>query len=98
MRHRPGGERVETEKTRSILLSFEAESLTGNVMLVYVSYPLRAFVPNPLRCFRCQAYGHDEAVYRMEIPGCENCAGGHGTNKCVVSGGYVAGDQKFPVQ
>jgi hypothetical protein len=45
---------------------------------------VRAFVPNPLMCFRCQAHGHVAAVCRRETPRCEKCAGGHGTKECVV--------------
>ena len=37
-----------------------------------VSYPVRAFVPKPLLCFRFQAYGHVAALCRREIfPKCE---------------------------
>jgi hypothetical protein len=70
---RPGGEHGENEKTLSVLLSFEAESSPDKFTLGCVSYPVSAFVPNPLRCFRCQAYGHVAAVCRKEIPRCE-CA------------------------
>ena len=73
MRRRQGGESGETEESLSVLLSFEAESSPDKLMLGYVSYPVSAFLPNPLRCFRCQAYGHVAAVCRKEIPRCE-CA------------------------
>ena len=73
-------------------------------LLGFVSYPMRTFVLNPLRCFRCQAYGHVAAVCRREILRCEKCAGGHGIKECVVSeekpvcansgGAHVAADQK----
>jgi hypothetical protein len=56
-------------------------------MLEHVSYAERAFVPNPLRCFRCQAYGHVAAVGRRVILRCEKCVGGHETKECVVSVG-----------
>ena len=79
--------RGETEKTLSILLSFDAESLPDKVQLGCVSYPMRAFVLNPIWCFKCQAYGHVAAVCRREIPRCEKCAGGPETKECVVSVG-----------
>jgi hypothetical protein len=41
------------------------------VMLGYFSYPLRAYVPNTLRCYSCQAYGPVAAVCRREVPRCE---------------------------
>jgi hypothetical protein len=62
VQRRPAIERGETEKPLSVLLSFHAESL--------------AFIPNPLLCFRCQAYGHVAAVCRREIRRCEKCVGG----------------------
>jgi hypothetical protein len=85
LRRRPGGERGETEKTLSLLLSFDAESLPDKVKLGCVSYPMIAFVPNPLRCFRCQPYSHVAAVCRREILGCDKWVGGHETKECVES-------------
>ena len=81
VQHRPSGNHGETEKTLSVLLNLE--SLPDKVILEYVSYPVRAFVPNPLRCFRCQAYGHIAAVCRKEIWRCKKCEGGHGTKERV---------------
>lgn len=46
-------------------------------------------MPNPVRCFRCQAYNHVAEVCRREIPRCETCAGGHGTKEWVVSVGKL---------
>jgi hypothetical protein len=91
IQHISGGECVETEKTLSVLLSFDAESFPEKVKLQCVSYTVRTFVLNPLQCFRCQAYGHVASVCRREIPRCEKCAGGHETNNCVVlvEGGCV---------
>lgn len=84
------------------------QSLYPTVKLGGFSYPVRAFVPNPLQCFRCQAYDHVAAVCRREIPKCEKCARGHESKECVVSlenavcvncrGTHVAGDQKCPVR
>jgi hypothetical protein len=61
-------------------------------------------VPNTLRCYRCQAYGHVAAVCRREVPRCETCAEWHETKECVALGKCVncrcahgAGDQKCPV-
>jgi hypothetical protein len=80
VRRRPGGECGGTEKTLSVLLGFEAEPLPEKAMLVYVSYPLIAFMPNPVMYFRRQAYGHVAVVCRREIPRCEQYAmGGYGT-------------------
>ena len=82
-----------------------AESLPGKVEL---GCALRDFVPNPLQCFRCQAYGHVAAVCRREIPRCKKCAGGNEMKECVVSvekvicvscgGAHGARDWRCPVR
>ena len=63
-------------KSLSVLLSFDVESLPDKVMLGYISYPVQAFVPNTLHCYRCQAYVHVAAVCRREVPVCEKCSEG----------------------
>jgi hypothetical protein len=88
VRRRSGGERGETEKTLSVLLSFEVESLLGSV-----SYPLRTFVVNLLLCFRTQV----AAVCRRKILKCEKCAGGHETKESVVSVEKVVLDVGVPI-
>ena len=108
VQHRPAEELGESDKTLSVLLSFDAESLSDEVKFECVSFPMRAFVPNPLWCFRCQAYGHVAAMCGREIPRCEKRAGGHDTKECVVSVEKVvgvncrdthgAGDQRCPVR
>ena len=105
VRRRSGGECGERH---SVMLSFDAESLPDKVMVGSVSYPMRAFVPKILWCFRCQVYGHVAAVCRRESPRCVKCAGGHETKECVVSVEKVvcvscgvahgAGAQRCPVR
>nr|AAX30326.1 SJCHGC03015 protein [Schistosoma japonicum] len=58
-------------------------------MLGYMSYTVKAFMPNTLQCYRCCVNGHVAEVCRREIPRCGKCAGGHGTEECVVSAGKV---------
>ena len=108
MRCRQGFESGETEESLSVILSFEVESLPDKVILGYISYPVQAFVPNTLRCYRWQAYGHVAAVSRREVPRCEKCTEGHERKECVTlrkvvvcvnsRGAHGAGDQKCPVQ
>ena len=62
----PGGESGQTEESLSVLLSFQSESLPDKVMLGYISYPVRAFVPNPLQCFRCHVYGTEDCLVLVD--------------------------------
>ena len=72
----------ETEESLSALLSFDIEYLPDKVMLGCISYPVQAFIPNTLRRYRCQAYGHVAAVCMREVPRCEKCAEGHVAAVC----------------
>ena len=66
----------------------------------------RESFPNPLQCFRCQAYL--SCGSRLVGGRCEKCAGGHETKECVVylkkvvyvncRGAHGAGDQRCLVK
>lgn len=45
-------------KTDAITLEFSAPSLPNRVFVGYTSVPVRVYVPDPLRCFRCHRFGH----------------------------------------
>lgn len=46
----------------SVMLQFDEEKMPERVYIGYVSYAVRAYVPPPIRCFKCQKYGHVAAV------------------------------------
>ena len=89
VRSRQGGVSGKTEESLPVLLSFDVDSLPEKVMLGYISYTVRAFVQNTLRCYRCQAYGHVAAVCRRKVHRCERSAEGHETKECVALGKVV---------
>ncbi len=47
----------EKAESLSVLLLFKQEK-PSKVQLGYTSYPVRVFIPHPLRCFKCQRFGH----------------------------------------
>uniref|UniRef100_T1JDD0 CCHC-type domain-containing protein n=1 Tax=Strigamia maritima TaxID=126957 RepID=T1JDD0_STRMM len=50
-----------------------------------MSCPVRAYIPNPLRCFKCQKFGHTQQSCRFS-PACDNCGGAdHIANICTAS-------------
>lgn len=65
----------------SVMLQFDEEKMPERVKIGYVSYPVRPFVPPPLRCFKCQKYGHVSAVCRGNQR-CARCGGNHEYGKC----------------
>ncbi|XP_026094828.1 uncharacterized protein LOC113066913 [Carassius auratus] len=65
----------------SVMLQFDEERMPERVKIGYVSYPVRPYVPPPLRCFKCQKYGHVNAVCRGKQR-CARCGGDHEYGKC----------------
>lgn len=65
----------------SILLTFDEAKLPDKVFIGYMSYDVRVYVPPPLRCFKCQKYGHIAAVCKGKLR-CSKCSGEHEYGKC----------------
>ena len=66
----------------SIVLSFSGEKLPGCVRVAWRSARVRPFVPYPIRCYRCQAYGHIASRCRGQER-CGRCSSlGHNSASC----------------
>ncbi|GFT49022.1 uncharacterized protein TNCV_3874881 [Trichonephila clavipes] len=46
------------------ILTFSKHTLPENILIGYLNIKIRPYIPNPLRCFRCQSYGHGTASCR----------------------------------
>lgn len=63
----------------SFCLSFQTETLPSSVKVGYQVATVRPFIPEPLRCFRCNALGHSSRRCRLteEQKLCINCGQQH---------------------
>jgi len=52
------------QESLSILLQFQEEMLPTRVKVGFMSFQVRPYVPPPLRCFKCQRFGHVAAICR----------------------------------
>ena len=73
-------------ETNTLLLTFNTTTLPKSLKNFYRIIPVEVYIPNPLRCFNCQRFGHHENGC-PELPGsvCEKCGLGdfdHHTNAC----------------
>lgn len=68
--------------TKHIVLSFKLHVLPSTVKAGYINCHVRAYVPNPRRCFNCQRFGHSSQVCRGQMT-CPKCASqGHTPESC----------------
>lgn len=72
------GKRVDS---LSVLLEFQELVLPDRVKIGCMSFPVRPYIPPPLRCYRCQRYGHIAAVCRGKQR-CPKCGGEHRVEDC----------------
>lgn len=66
----------ERKDSLSIMILFDEGKLPERIFLGYISYAVCPFVPHPLRCYKCQRYGHVVAVCRGKLR-CARCGGEH---------------------
>ncbi|GFY32565.1 uncharacterized protein TNCV_673201 [Trichonephila clavipes] len=68
--------------TKHLILTFSTPDLPQTVKMAYIRCPVRPYIPNPLRCFQCQRYGHSKNVCRGQ-PTCPRCGeSGHDSVDC----------------
>ena len=80
------------EHTHTYILTFGTPYLPTKIKVGYLSVSIKPYIPNPLRCFRCQRFRHhqdkckspevcgntDHSKENCEVdPACVNCKGKH---------------------
>lgn len=67
--------------SESVAIEFEGENIPKKVFLGFMSYPVRAYVPKPLRCYKCQRFGHTAKNCSRQRR-CARCSGDHDYGNC----------------
>lgn len=67
--------------SETVSIEFEEESVPKKVFLGFMSYPVRMFVPKPMRCFNCQRFGHTAKNCKRQKR-CARCGGDHDYGLC----------------
>ena len=63
----------KTIPTNNIVLTFDSLELPSTVMVGYIRVRVRTFIPNPMRCFHCQKFGHTKTRC-SNPPACARCS------------------------
>ena len=61
---RPNNELLPTD---TFVLTFNVPTLHKPMKACYLNIPVEPFIPNPLRCFTCQCFGHGQNTCRGKL-------------------------------
>ncbi|GBN38061.1 hypothetical protein AVEN_208397-1 [Araneus ventricosus] len=68
--------------TKHLILTFDSAKLPEHIKAGYMRLSVRAYIPNPLRCFKCHRFGHSKTSCRGTLT-CARCAEvGHESTDC----------------
>jgi len=72
----------KSEPSNTFILTFSAPTPPKFVKAAYLRIPVDVFVPNPLRCYKCQKFGHGRDACKRPAA-CAKCGGGdHVDTEC----------------
>ena len=77
--YKPAGE-LELHDSTAILLHFQSE-LTSEVRTGYLLFKIRPYIPNPLRCFKCNLFSHIAHHCKIKER-CSKCGEQHSWTVC----------------
>ncbi|GFX24849.1 RNA-binding protein 34 [Trichonephila clavipes] len=70
--------------TKHLILTFNSPNLPSKIKAGYLNCKLRPYIPNPLRCFKCQRFGHSQNSCHGQLT-CSRCAAvGHSSTDCTL--------------
>ncbi|GFX05685.1 putative RNA-directed DNA polymerase from transposon BS [Trichonephila clavipes] len=59
--------------TKHVILTFYNSNLPSKIKPGYLNCKIRPYIPNLLRCFKCQRFGHSQTSCREQLT-CSRCA------------------------
>jgi len=72
-------------KTAAVILTFAKSVLPRSINAGYTKIRVEPYIPNPLRCFTCQGYGHHQSTCKRNKI-CARCGqSNHGTEACTAA-------------
>jgi len=90
-------------KTNTFILTFKTATAPTHINVRYLRVKVERYIPNPLRCFKCQKFGHSTRLCKNEAV-CHRCGGKHSEESCNnaakctnCSGPHSASSKECPV-
>ena len=69
-------------KTPLIILTFDLNTLPVELKCGYLNVRVDKYIPPPLRCFKCNGFGHTANVCKKNVS-CTKCAEEHKKDECI---------------
>ena len=63
----------KVEPTNTFILTFGLPSIPAYITAAYMKVPVELYIPNPLRCYSCQKFGHGQSTCNRQAV-CAKCA------------------------
>ena len=60
----------------------EGDTIPERIFLDYLVFRVRNYIPNPMRCFKCQNYGHTQVYCNKFMQICSICSDQHSSDNC----------------
>ena len=68
--------------TNTFIVTFSTATTPKYLKIGYIRVPVSVYIPNPLRCFKCQRFGHGSKTCKGDTR-CANCGQvGHNSSDC----------------
>ncbi|GBM60259.1 hypothetical protein AVEN_248533-1 [Araneus ventricosus] len=68
--------------TKHVILTFNTTKLPSTVKAGYIYCKTRLYIPKPIRCFKCQRFGHSKTACRGRQTCCKCASVDHPTSDC----------------
>ena len=52
-------------KTNTLILTFNTPKIPDSLKICYFNIPVSQYVPNPIRCYKCQRFGHVKSTTKF---------------------------------
>ncbi|GFY18764.1 RNA-directed DNA polymerase from mobile element jockey [Trichonephila clavipes] len=70
--------------TKDLILTFNTPKLPTTIKAGYLNCKIRPYIPNPLRCFKCQRFGHSRTSCRGQLICSRYATVGHYSTDCAL--------------
>ncbi|GFT15527.1 putative RNA-directed DNA polymerase from transposon BS [Trichonephila clavipes] len=75
--------------TKHLILTFSSLTLPQTIKAGYLNCKIRPYIPNPLRCFKCQRFEHSQTSYLGQLTCCRCAFVGHASTDCILELKYI---------